>query len=184
MYRIFKKIVFVTSLLLCSGCVSLESIQEESGILLEETHPMVSLKSIERGWKRLVHKHDLSLVENKDFNLLSKLNIFLIGIEKQIRVTQENIIILQNNRYILAKFYNSQPGFMQLNDPEVRKARTEVNQIDKVMQPLKLRKEMLVDIKEELTMLIEKLMTIQRVVEKKLREEKEKKAMTDFSISI
>ena len=142
------------------------------------------MKSLVRTWKRLVHEYQMSVIENKEFDLFSKLNDFSESIERQIIVTQNNIRILQNNRYILAKFYNSQPGFMRLNNPEVRRARAKVDQIDRVMQPFMERKDILVDIKEELAMLIDKLIVIRRVVEKKLREEKEKKAMTDFSISI
>lgn len=59
--------------------------------------PLISIKSFSRAFNKIVHKHELSIIEEKDFDLILSLANLSEVVEKQIRRTEYNWDVLYND---------------------------------------------------------------------------------------
>ncbi len=147
-----KVILFSFFILFFPACESLN----------DKLKPRASIGAIKRAFNKIAHQHELSIIEDKDFDLVAKLTDLYKSVKRQIYITEYNWNVL-NDDYI---FFGRGPHWV-------------VNRMDM----LNNHRESLENITQELSMLIEKILAVKKVVKQiEERKKKEKDVIEGFTI--
>ncbi len=154
-----KIILFLLFVLSFSACESLK----------RSLKPLVSVNELSRELKKIAHQHELSIIENKDFDLVARLTVLSSNVKKQIHITEYNKNVLNDD-------YTHRCGFL------LRDICYNAIWVKEEAKKLNNHREILEDIKQELSMLIEKIIVVKKVVKQiEERKKKEKKIIKDFT---
>ena len=121
--------------------------------------PLISVSEFSRKFKKVAHQHEISIIENKNFDLVSKLRHLRKTVKQEIYKTKYNYSVLNNDYTYTCSWDGSRCYVAIWVKEEVKKLKSHV--------------EILEDIKQELSMLIEKIVAIQKIV-KQIEEQKKK----------
>ena len=175
--RTFIAIFIILNCIVNISCSSLS--ERLDHCQLKNLEKIKGMKTFLRALNRMFHDYDLSIIENTKFNLIQKLKNIQHSIKSELYRTRVNQKIVTDSDKCfknLSKEYYSSSTAQSWNGI----FKTSVKHIALIRE----YEDKLIDLLEELSMFIEKLQTIRRVIKKNmLREKKQKEIMKQMKKS-